>query len=207
MSVTSDLETVTLRDATWRDIATLARLDAQLFAHDAWSEATWWAEFAERPRRRYVVAAAAAQGHGDEGSGPAVTDGGVDEDAPEMRAGRTVEGRTGGDHAHSEDDHGDHTTILGYAGLDVAGSAADVMTIATTHAARGAGIGKLLLTRLVDLAATEGAEALLLEVRADNAPALGLYERHGFERINVRRRYYQPGDVDAVIMRKLLETR
>ena len=55
-------------------------------------------------------------------------------------------------------------------------------------------------------AAATGAEALLLEVRADNEPALGLYERSGFERLTLRRRYYQPGDVDAVIMRKLLET-
>lgn len=154
--------TATLRDATWRDIATLARLDTELFDHDAWSESTWWAEFAERPRRAYVVA--------------------VDRD-------------------------GDDAEILGYAGLDLAGSAADVMTIATTHAARGRGVGAKLLTHLIGTATERGAEALLLEVRADNTAALGLYERFGFERINVRRRYYQPGDVDAVIMRKLLENR
>ena len=46
-----------------------------------------------------------------------------------------------------------------------------------------------------------GATSLLLEVRADNAPAIALYERHGFDRIAVRRRYYQPGDVDAWVMR------
>jgi [ribosomal protein S18]-alanine N-acetyltransferase len=45
---------------------------------------------------------------------------------------------------------------------------------------------------------------VLLEVRADNDAAIRLYERHGFERIAVRRRYYQPGDVDAHIMRRRL---
>jgi ribosomal-protein-alanine N-acetyltransferase len=43
-------------------------------------------------------------------------------------------------------------------------------------------------------------------VRADNQPASALYRRHGFEPISVRRRYYQPGDVDAVVMRRRLGT-
>ena len=41
----------------------------------------------------------------------------------------------------------------------------------------------------------------MLEVRADNAAAIRLYRRHGFERLAVRRGYYQPGDVDAWVMR------
>jgi len=44
----------------------------------------------------------------------------------------------------------------------------------------------------------------MLEVRADNVAARRLYERHGFEEVSVRRRYYRrPGarDVDAVVMR------
>ena len=48
----------------------------------------------------------------------------------------------------------------------------------------------------------------MLEVRADNVPARRLYERHGFEEVSVRRRYYrQPDgpDVDAVVMRRRLE--
>jgi len=45
---------------------------------------------------------------------------------------------------------------------------------------------------------------LLLEVRSDNTAALRLYERAGFSEISRRRRYYQPGDIDAVILRKLI---
>jgi len=41
---------------------------------------------------------------------------------------------------------------------------------------------------------------VLLEVRADNETAIRLYRRHGFEQISVRRRYYQPGDIDALVM-------
>jgi ribosomal-protein-alanine N-acetyltransferase len=143
-----------LREMTWTDIPVLARLDAELFAHDAWTEPTWWAELAARPRRDYLVAVA------------------------------------------------DDGLIGAYAGLDLGGDVADVMTIAVTAAYRGSGWGDRLLAVLVERATASGASGLMLEVRADNAPARRLYARHGFEQLSVRRRYYQPGDVDALVLRK-----
>ena len=95
-------------------------------------------------------------------------------------------------------------TIAGYAGLDVAGDVADVMTIAVAPAHRGRGVGRVLLTELLRRAADRAADAVLLEVRADNDAARQLYDRAGFEVISVRRRYYQPGDVDALVMRLLV---
>jgi ribosomal-protein-alanine N-acetyltransferase len=91
--------------------------------------------------------------------------------------------------------------LLGYAGLLCPGSEADVQTIAVAANAQGQGIGGLLLRALIDQAVLRGATSLLLEVRADNEPAIGLYSRRGFERIAIRRRYYQPEDVDAWVMR------
>jgi [ribosomal protein S18]-alanine N-acetyltransferase len=92
--------------------------------------------------------------------------------------------------------------VLGYAGLLCAGSEADVQTIAVAAAAQGRGVGGALLDALIDQALARGATALLLEVRADNDSAIGLYQRRGFERIAIRRRYYQPEDVDAWVMRR-----
>lgn len=91
--------------------------------------------------------------------------------------------------------------LLGYAGLMVSGTEADVQTVAVAPSTQGRGLGALLLRELVGEAGRRGAAAVLLEVRADNEPAIALYRRHGFERIGVRRRYYQPGDVDALVMR------
>lgn len=91
--------------------------------------------------------------------------------------------------------------LLGYAGLAVTGTEADVQTVAVSPSAQGRGLGRRLLAALVGQAALEGATSLLLEVRADNPTAIRLYERTGFERIAVRRRYYQPGDIDAHVMR------
>lgn len=41
---------------------------------------------------------------------------------------------------------------------------------------------------------------MLLEVRVDNVPALALYERFGFKKMGLRKRYYQPEGVDAYTM-------
>jgi ribosomal protein S18 acetylase RimI-like enzyme len=43
---------------------------------------------------------------------------------------------------------------------------------------------------------------VFLEVREDNPRARNLYKRHGFTEIGVRRGYYQPAGVDAIVMRK-----
>jgi ribosomal-protein-alanine N-acetyltransferase len=89
--------------------------------------------------------------------------------------------------------------VVGYAGLSVNGTEADVMTIAVSAAAQGQGLGGRLLDALLEAARERGATQVLLEVRADNEPAQRLYLRRGFEQIAVRRGYY--GDTDGLIMR------
>ena len=96
----------------------------------------------------------------------------------------------------------DEGALAGYAGLLVAGSEADVQTLGVAPALQGRGVGTLLLRALTAEAVRRGSTSLLLEVRADNDAALALYARAGFERISVRRRYYQPGDVDAWVLRR-----
>ena len=91
--------------------------------------------------------------------------------------------------------------LLGYAGLMHAGAEADVQTIAVAPAAQGRGVGAALLRALLAEAVRAGCTSAMLEVRADNAAAVALYERFGFERISVRRGYYQPGAIDAWVMR------
>lgn len=102
----------------------------------------------------------------------------------------------------------DSSTILGYAGLLVVGTEADVQTIAVSPEARGTGQGRRLMDTLLRVAAEAGAREVFLEVRADNPVARGLYASLGFAEIGVRPRYYQPDGVDAIVMRhELKETR
>ncbi|TXL67431.1 ribosomal-protein-alanine N-acetyltransferase [Zeimonas arvi] len=56
------------------------------------------------------------------------------------------------------------------------------------------GLGRAILEWVSADAARRGARGMLLEVRPSNLPALRLYERSGFERIGVRRRYYPAPD-------------
>ena len=93
--------------------------------------------------------------------------------------------------------------LIGYAGLSKLPSSpqADVQTIAVAPAARGAGLGRRLMLRLLETARELGSTDVLLEVRADNPVAQNLYRSLGFEQIDLRRRYYQPDGVDAVVMR------
>ena len=93
--------------------------------------------------------------------------------------------------------------LIGYAGMMfTGGSQADVVTLAVDPAHWGEGIGTALLTALVDEAGKRGCAEVLLEVREDNPRARQLYLRHGFTEAGIRRGYYQPSGVDAVVMRK-----
>jgi ribosomal-protein-alanine N-acetyltransferase len=92
------------------------------------------------------------------------------------------------------------SAVIGYAGLFALGAQSDVQTIAVDPRMQGTGLGSRLLWALIDAAREQGARELLLEVRSDNAPAIQMYQRFGFERISIRRDYYAPG-VDAHVMR------
>lgn len=93
--------------------------------------------------------------------------------------------------------------VIGYGGVRaLRGSAdADIQTIALLAEHRGQGRGRGLLRALLAAAAERGAREVFLEVRADNPSAEGLYLAEGFEEIARRPHYYQPDDVDAIVMR------
>ncbi|NBE55885.1 ribosomal protein S18-alanine N-acetyltransferase [Streptomyces boluensis] len=95
----------------------------------------------------------------------------------------------------------DGERIVGYAGLAAAGGLGDVQTIAVAREHWGTGLGAALLTELLRAATAFECTEVLLEVRVDNTRAQKLYERFGFEPIGFRRGYYQPGNVDALVMR------
>jgi [ribosomal protein S18]-alanine N-acetyltransferase len=120
---------------------------------------------------------------------------------PEMFAGEFAQPASCRLYLVAEEGH----TVIGYAGMMFTGGPqADVLTLAVDPAHWGQGTGAALLCALVDEAGRRGHTEVMLEVRQDNPRARGLYLRHGFEEIGIRRGYYQPSGVDAVVMRKML---
>ncbi|WP_225836237.1 ribosomal protein S18-alanine N-acetyltransferase [Streptomyces sp. NK08204] len=91
--------------------------------------------------------------------------------------------------------------IVGYAGLAVSADLGDIQTIAVARHLQGTGLGGRLLTELLRAATAFECAEVMLECRVDNLPAQKLYERFGFVPIGFRRGYYQPGNVDALVMR------
>ncbi|WP_405558780.1 ribosomal protein S18-alanine N-acetyltransferase [Streptomyces sp. NBC_01171] len=91
--------------------------------------------------------------------------------------------------------------LVGYAGLASAGDLGDVQTIAVARDQQGTGLGARLLTELLRAATAFECAEVMLECRVDNTRAQKLYERFGFAPIGFRRGYYQPGNVDALVMR------
>lgn len=93
--------------------------------------------------------------------------------------------------------------LVGYAILAVGGPAQDpegeIHTIGLLPEFQGSGLSKLLMDPLIAVADRLGAP-VFLEVRTDNQPAVGLYERYGFTIEGTRKAYYQPSGADAFTM-------
>jgi ribosomal-protein-alanine acetyltransferase len=89
----------------------------------------------------------------------------------------------------------DAGSLLGYGGLScpvvAAGGDAEIMTLAVAPQTQGQGLGRDLLDALRRTAVERGAGRLVLEVRADNAPARALYAAAGFEPVGTRAGYYR----------------
>jgi ribosomal-protein-alanine N-acetyltransferase len=91
--------------------------------------------------------------------------------------------------------------VVGYAGLLAGIGEAEVQTIAVDPRREGGGLGSTLLTELLREAARRQCDDVVLEVREDNPRAQRLYRRFGFVQVGLRRGYYQPANVDALVMR------
>lgn len=92
--------------------------------------------------------------------------------------------------------------VTGYAILSVAADEAHLLNLCVAPEWQGRGIGRMLLTRVVQLARYHRVRGMFLEVRPSNKAARRLYDKAGFIEVGRRPRYY-PGTVereDAIIM-------
>jgi ribosomal-protein-alanine N-acetyltransferase len=76
----------------------------------------------------------------------------------------------------------------------------ELANIAVASSHRGRGLGRRLLELALDAARQRGVKSIYLEVRSTNVRAANLYQAFGFERIGVRRDYYDNPTEDAILM-------
>ncbi|MDP9235847.1 MAG: ribosomal protein S18-alanine N-acetyltransferase [Chloroflexota bacterium] len=90
--------------------------------------------------------------------------------------------------------------LLGFIGIWLMVGEAHIVTVAVRQDYRRMGIGGRLLIAAIEQASAYDQELVTLEVRASNDAAQRMYEKYGFMRAGVRKRYYTDNNEDAVIM-------
>lgn len=94
---------------------------------------------------------------------------------------------------------GEGGAVLGYAVLSVVLDEGNLDNIAVAPEHRRRGVAGALLGAITGFG-REHLSVLMLEVRASNAPAIALYEKHGFVAVGRRKNYYDAPREDAVLM-------
>lgn len=89
--------------------------------------------------------------------------------------------------------------IVGYIVYWITFETAQLCKIAVAEAHRRQGIAQSLMKLLQDASMRAQCEFITLEVRVSNYAAIALYERFGFERVGIRKAYYQDNGEDAYV--------
>lgn len=91
--------------------------------------------------------------------------------------------------------------ILGFAGIWITPDNIELNNIVVRKDSRGKGYSRILLERLLEISKEFGKEFITLEVSEINEKAINLYTKYGFEKIGLRKKYYE-GIYDAILMSK-----
>lgn len=96
----------------------------------------------------------------------------------------------------------DGERVIGYGILSVAAGEAHLLNVCIDPQRQGHGLGRRLVSRMLDLARWQRAQRIFLEVRPSNAAALALYLDMGFAEVGRRKGYYPAaeGREDAIVM-------
>ncbi|MBQ7891476.1 MAG: ribosomal protein S18-alanine N-acetyltransferase [Erysipelotrichaceae bacterium] len=92
--------------------------------------------------------------------------------------------------------------IVGYMGIWIIFEQAQLTNLAVNKKYQGKGYGRKLLEMGISLCQEASCEIMTLEVRQSNVVAKSLYQSCGFEKVSVKKDYYQDNHEDADVMMK-----
>ena len=92
--------------------------------------------------------------------------------------------------------------VLAYGGMMCVLDEGEITNIATHPNARRVGLGKRIVSALLEYGKERGLLSYSLEVRESNEAAIALYSGLGFEAVGIRKNFYTKPNENAVIMIK-----
>lgn len=168
-----------LRPMTIADLPQIAEIEGQSFP-SSWPSSAYKRELQRGSLARYIVA--------------------VRRDAPSRERtglGRVVDGIKG---ALGRTPVPVPEYLAGFIGVWFMVEETHVVTVAVRESERRQGVGELLLLAAFDVSRDKGLPVITLECRVSNLAAQALYEKYGFERLGIRKRYYTDNNEDALIL-------
>lgn len=90
--------------------------------------------------------------------------------------------------------------VIGYGGMWLVLDDGQITNIAIHPSYRGNKYGEKLFQQMIDYGMLHGMRNLSLEVRKSNTVAQRMYEKFGFVRAGIRKKYYTDDGEDAVVM-------
>ena len=95
--------------------------------------------------------------------------------------------------------------VAGYVGMMCVLDEGYISNVAVRPDVRRQGLGDGLIEAMLQTAAALSLAFVTLEVRESNAPAIALYQKHGFEAVGLRKNYYDLPKENALLMTKYLK--
>jgi [ribosomal protein S18]-alanine N-acetyltransferase len=98
--------------------------------------------------------------------------------------------------------------VTAYGVMRFGAGEAHILNLCVSEDHRCRGVGRRLLSSLIERASSAGMADAFLEVRPSNTAAIRLYLSLGFEQVGMRRGYYQAatGREDAAVLRRALRS-
>ena len=96
--------------------------------------------------------------------------------------------------------------LIGHGVMSVAAGECHILNVCVHPRWQRHGVGRKILTRLINIGRRHHADSAFLEVRVSNTPAIRLYQAEGFNEVGLRKGYYPRagGREDALVLAKSL---
>jgi len=100
---------------------------------------------------------------------------------------------------------GDDASVVGFVLARVVANEWEIENIVVDGASQRRGIGRALVSAVIEQARLESGSRMFLEVRRSNAAAISLYMLMSFHQDGIRRSYYKDPEEDALLFSRSLE--